>query len=194
MCQYHYMIALSISCTWFIILNRMYCFNHVIGRLQWKCYVIIFKLFSIYKETHRGWLTTLNGAADSTELLEKGGRLRPSEDVKHSGIDHPHDILAPSFHTAPLWVVGEEDSQPLKHRGCDEYATAWAGIKLRGGVDTVLLGRAFRGWHSGQSTVLQLSRLWFRIQLINMFVGYVSDVGSVEAIELGSLEHRGCAD
>ena len=28
--------------------------------------------------------------------------------------------------------MGEEDSQPLKHRGCDEYATAWAGIKLRG--------------------------------------------------------------
>ena len=51
---------------------------------------------------------TLNGAAVSTELLKhKGGRWRPPEDVKHSGSDHPMGILAPSFRTAPLWVVGE---------------------------------------------------------------------------------------
>ena len=34
--------------------------------------------------------------------------LKTPEDVKHSGSDHPQGISAPSFRTAPLWVVGEE--------------------------------------------------------------------------------------
>ena len=33
---------------------------------------------------------------------------RPPKDIIHSGSDHPQGILAPSFRTAPLWVVGEE--------------------------------------------------------------------------------------
>jgi len=46
----------------------------------------------------------------------KRGRQRPREDVKYYGSDHPQGILATSFHTAPLWVVGEEFSQPLQLR------------------------------------------------------------------------------
>ena len=34
--------------------------------------------------------------------------LKTPEDIKHSGSDHPQGISAPSFRTAPLWVVGEE--------------------------------------------------------------------------------------
>ena len=52
---------------------------------------------------HRGWLTTLNGAAVPTELLKiKGDVKNPNEDVKHSGSDHPQGILAQSFRTTPL--------------------------------------------------------------------------------------------
>jgi len=70
---------------------------------------------------HRGWLTTLNSAAVSTELLKMKGTLHPTpEGVKHSGSDHPQGISAPSFRTAPLSVVGEAFSQPLQHRGCAE--------------------------------------------------------------------------
>jgi len=41
-----------------------------------------------------GWLSTLNGAPISTELIKKGDL--------HSGSDHPQGILTLSFHTAPL--------------------------------------------------------------------------------------------
>jgi len=34
--------------------------------------------------------------------------LNPPVDVKHSGSDHPQGNPSPSFRTAPLWVVGEE--------------------------------------------------------------------------------------
>jgi len=47
----------------------------------------------------------LNGAVISTELLKIKWDVK--EDVKHSGSDHPQGISAPSFSTAPLWVVGE---------------------------------------------------------------------------------------
>jgi len=40
--------------------------------------------------------------------------LKPFEDVKHPGNDHPLVISAPSLGTAPLWVVGEVISQPLQ--------------------------------------------------------------------------------
>ena len=53
-------------------------------------------------------MTMLNGAAVSTELVKiKGGIKDPPDNVKHSGSDHPRGISAPSFRTAPLWVMGE---------------------------------------------------------------------------------------
>ena len=52
-------------------------------------------------------MTTLNGVAVSTELFKiKRDVKDPPEDVKHSGSDHPRRISAPSFRTAPPWVVG----------------------------------------------------------------------------------------
>ena len=51
-------------------------------------------------------------------IWNKGGPKIPPENVKHSGSDHPQGISAPSFHTAPLSVVGEGVPQPLQHRGC----------------------------------------------------------------------------
>ena len=58
-------------------------------------------------------------AHNTTELLKiKGDVQDHPEDVKEPGSDHPQGISAPSFRSAPLWVVGEEVSQPLQHRGC----------------------------------------------------------------------------
>jgi len=48
-------------------------------------------------------MTTLNGAAVSTELFKiKGDVKKKPVDVKHSGSDHPQGISAPCFRTAPL--------------------------------------------------------------------------------------------
>jgi len=62
----------------------------------------------------------LNGAVVFTELVKIKGTLKKPQDVKLSGSDHPQVILAPSFRTAPLSVVGDGVSQPLQHRGCAE--------------------------------------------------------------------------
>ena len=57
----------------------------------------------ISRLTTSWWLTTLNGAAVSTELIKiKGDVEDPPQDVTHSGSYHPQGISAPSFRTAPL--------------------------------------------------------------------------------------------
>ena len=57
-----------------------------------------FSRYHFLGSQHRGWLTTLNGTAVSTELLKiKGGVQNNPEDVKHSSSGHPQGISAPSY-------------------------------------------------------------------------------------------------